>query len=205
MTHLSPAEFVDLVDGTLAGPRATHAESCTDCRARAAEVRSMLREAQDVEVPEPSPLFWDHFSDRVRGAVAEERRAGRDARWFSWSSDVTRGLMPVAAAAALVVVFLLSAVMTRKTAEAPRSAGAGTAAPSAARVAPADDAALDAANSEVWDVLTAAAADMKIEDAQDAGMTVRPGAIDRAVQKMAPDELNELGRLLQSELKHSGA
>jgi len=206
MTHLSPAEFVDLVDGTLAASRAAHVESCDDCRTRAGLVRSMLREAQTVEVPEPSPLFWDHFSDRVRGAVAEERRARRAAGWFSWSSDVTRRFVPVAAAAAFVVVLVVSAVMTRRAAEAPGALAArNPASPAAHLVAPADDAALDAANSEVWDVLTAAAADMQIEDAREAGMTVRPGAIDRAVQKMAPDELNELGRLLQSELKHSGA
>jgi len=204
MTHLSPAEFVDLVDGTLAASRAAHAESCAECRREAALVRSTLREAQGVEMPEPSPLFWDHFSDRVRGAVAEERRS-RHAGWFSWSSNLTRGTVPVAVAAGLVVALLVNGVMTRRTAEAPGAAASHAPASTAHVVAPKDDAALDAANSEVWDVLTAAAADMQIEDAREAGMTVRPGAIDRAVQKMAPDELNELGRLLQSELKHSGA
>ena len=67
-----------------------------------------------------------------------------------------------------------------------------------------DDATLDAANGEVWDVLTSVASEMQIEDATAAGMTVHPAAIDRAVQKLTPDELSELGRLLQSELKRSG-
>src|SRR5262249_36182026 len=138
-----------------------------------------------------------------RGAVAEERRARRAAGWFSWSPTLTRGMVPIAAAAALVVVFLVNGLMTRKAVDTSGTAARNGSSP--AVVAPKDDAALDAANSEVWDVLTAAAADMRIEDARDAGMTVRPGAIDHAVQKMAPDELNELGRLLQSELKHSGA
>jgi hypothetical protein len=206
MTHLSPAEFVDLVDGTLAPARAAHAEACAECRTQAAVVQSMLREAGQVEVPEPSPLFWDHFSARVRGAVAEERLSAQRSGWFSWSSEVTRGMVPVAATAVLVVALLVGAVMTRRSARAPEAMAARTPAPAGAPLVPAaDDAALDAANSEVWDVLTAAASDMQIEDAREAGMTVRPGAIDRAVQKMAPDELNELGRLLQSELKHSGA
>jgi hypothetical protein len=34
-------------------------------------------------------------------------------------------------------------------------------------------------------------------------MQVYPATIDRAVQNMSPDERNELGRLLQSELKRS--
>ena len=34
-------------------------------------------------------------------------------------------------------------------------------------------------------------------------MSVQPAAVDRAVQRSTRDELNELGRLLQTELKHA--
>ena len=40
--------------------------------------------AAQAEVPEPSPLFWDHFSARVRDAVAAEG-APRRAALFGWS------------------------------------------------------------------------------------------------------------------------
>lgn len=206
MTHLTPDELVDIADGVRLESATPHLEACAECRAALAELRAMMSAIADVDVPEPSPLFWDHFSARVRGAVAEERLSAQRSGWFSWSSEVTRGMVPVAATAVLVVALLVGAVMTRRSARAPEAMAARTPAPAGAPLVPAaDDAALDAANSEVWDVLTAAASDMQIEDAREAGMTVRPGAIDRAVQKMAPDELNELGRLLQSELKHSGA
>jgi hypothetical protein len=52
-------------------------------------------------------------------------------------------------------------------------------------------------------VLTAAAADLELEEAHAAGLSVQPSAIDRAVQRLTADELNELGRLLQSELKRA--
>src|SRR5437762_12868319 len=32
----------------------------------------LLALLRDVDVPEPSPLFWDHLSQRVREAVANE-------------------------------------------------------------------------------------------------------------------------------------
>ena len=53
-------------------------------------------------------------------------------------------------------------------------------------------------------MLTSAAAETPIEDAHAAGMAVPAGAIDRAVQRMTPEELSELGQLLQSEMRRSG-
>jgi len=192
MSHLSPAEFVDLVDGTLAAPRAAHVAGCADCRAQAEALHLVVRAAADVTVPDPPPFFWDRLSARIRAAVAETRPASR------W-----RALVPLASAAALVVAVVGGIWIARSTERAPAPADAS---PVAERslVAMPDDATLDAANGEVWDVLTSVASEMQIEDATAAGMTVHPAAIDRAVQKLTPDELSELGRLLQSELKRSG-
>ena len=46
----------------------------------------------EVEVPEPSPLFWDHLSARVRDAVAAEPAR----RWWSGVRSWPRWLMPAA-------------------------------------------------------------------------------------------------------------
>jgi hypothetical protein len=59
-------------------------------------------------------------------------------------------------------------------------------------------------DSDVWQVLTSAAADVPVEDAHAAGMAVPSGAVDRAMQRLTPAELTELGRLLQSELRGPG-
>ena len=193
MSHLSPAEFVDLVDGTLPAPRAAHVGECADCRAQAEALHVVLREAADVAVPDPPPFFWDRLSARVSASVAGTRPASR------W-----RALVPLASAAALVVAVGGGIWIARSTERVPAPPANASPAVERSLVAMTDDAALDSGNGEVWDVLTSVASEMQIEDATAAGMTVHPAAIDRAVQKMAPDELSELGRLLQSELKRSG-
>lgn len=189
MSHLSPSEFVDLVEGTLDVERGSHAERCESCRRSSEELRRALEaSAARGDVPEPSPLFWEHFSARVREAVARETVSAPG--WLAWRPAFV-------AIAALAIFVTAGSFIMRPVPVAP---------PSAARVAeltssePAFEIAGDT-NTEVWEVLTAAAADLEWDDAREAGMGVQPAAIDRAVQRLSTDELTELGRLLQSELK----
>jgi hypothetical protein len=200
--HLRNTEFVDFAEGTLAAPRAAHLDTCAGCRAQAEDVAAALRDVSAVEMPEPSPLFWDHFSARVREQVAHEtpERAG----W--WTSASVRALVPlVAALAVLIAVFsatLLPRIM-RKPA-VPGELAASHVTPDASGAADIDlQAPVDAQNEEVWAVLTAAASDIAVEDAHAAGMGAHIGAVDHEVTHLNPAELKELGRLLQSELKRS--
>jgi hypothetical protein len=199
-THLSESEFVDLAEDALDPRRAAHAESCASCREQADALRAMLRDAASVEVPEPSPLFWDHLSARVRDEVAADAVARRPG-WI-WSG--LRGLMPLAAVAALVVAVISGVLLVRGV-----SPGHLRSEPIArtvtAPVAPDrwPDATPDAKNAEVWAVLTAAASGLEFEDAHAAGMHVHQATIDHAVQDMSAAERTELGRLLQTELKRS--
>jgi len=198
MSHLSPAEFVDAAEGALVPARAAHLESCASCRQQATRVSGALTDARRVDVPEPSPLFWTHFSARVREQVERERIAPAW-RAQSWRERVTvRRLVPVASVLALVCAVIVSGLMTReRTAGVPPEAASIAAAVSADSTAAPDE-------SEAWDVLTSAAAETPIEDAHAAGMGVPAGAIDRAVQRMSPEELDALGRLLQTEMRRSG-
>jgi len=70
--HLRPDELIDLAEGTRAESSAAHLAECAVCRLQVAELKAMMSAAADVDVPEPSPLFWDHFSARVHAAVADE-------------------------------------------------------------------------------------------------------------------------------------
>lgn len=203
MTHLSESEFVDLAenDGALDSRRRAHVQTCPSCREQVEALRAILRAAAAADVPEPSPLFWDHLTARVRDAVAAEPAAVRP----SWSWIGIRGLAPVAGAAVLVAAMISGVLLVRATREANPTtpAGSGTA---GALIAPAParpETAPDADNAEVWAVLTAAASDVALDDARAAGMHVLPAAIDHAVQDLTEAELTELGRLLQSELKRS--
>src|SRR5438132_12929430 len=75
--HLTPDDLVDLADGTRPESSAPHLASCATCRAQLNEMRAMMSAVADVDVPEPSPLFWNHFSQRVHEAVAAEDGAAR--------------------------------------------------------------------------------------------------------------------------------
>ena len=196
MNHLSPEEFVDLAEGTLAPARAAHADTCADCRMQADAIHAALRETAAIDVPEPSPLFWDHFSARVREGVS------RPAPSLGWQTRFGAGWIGAAAAAAIVLAVFGGIRLARETAPAANDTAASSAAVS--RDAVAIDDRLDSANAEVWDVLVAAAADLEFDEAHAAGMTADPSAIDRAVQRMSAEELGALAQLLQSELKRSG-
>ncbi len=100
---LTPDEFVDLVDGTLAASREAHLATCAACAATAIDVRDALAAALSADVPEPSPLFWPSVNARVQAAVAETSATG----WRAWLRlDV---LVPIAGMA-LVVVAIASAI-----------------------------------------------------------------------------------------------
>lgn len=204
MTHLSESEFVDLAEneGALGSRRVAHVETCASCREQLDALRSILRAAAAVDVPEPSPLFWDHMSARVRHGIAAEPAPVRS----GWNRIGIRGLVPLGAAAALIVAVISGVLLVRAAREGnmvtpvidrAASAVGVPAAPALPGTTP------DADDAEAWAVLTAVASDVALEDARAAGMDVAAAAIDDAVQDLSPAELTELGRLLQSELKRS--
>ena len=199
MNHLSSAEFVDLAEGTLPASRAAHVEGCATCQAQARLIGEALATAgAAADVPEPSPLFWDHLSARIREDVAATPQPS--ARAFAFG----RLAQPVAAALAVGVVVTSAVMLTRAPREeraAPRAAV--TVAPAAEPAVPPEPA-VDSNHAAAWAVLTAAAEDLHFDDAREAGMTVPPAAVDQAVAELSRDELSELGRLLQTELKRSG-
>src|SRR5436190_21719819 len=103
MAHLNPDQLLDVADGTRTAGEFAHLQSCAACARQIAGLREAIRDAKNVTVPEPSPLFWDHLSARVRQAVAEDdRNAARRPQWivkgwWGWAAAV-------AALGALVLV-----------------------------------------------------------------------------------------------------
>ena len=87
--HLTPEELIDSRERQLPPARQAHADSCAVCRAEIARLDEVLLDVAAVDVPEPSPLFWDHLSARIRDRVAHEPppTAGREhplARLTDW-------------------------------------------------------------------------------------------------------------------------
>jgi hypothetical protein len=210
MKHLNRAELVDFIEASplLPAGRARHVSACHQCRAEADALRSMRALATTDEVPEPSPLFWDHFSARVAEAVREEE-PGRD-RAAVATMRWRRSPLATWAAAATMAVLVMVTVVWRTTLHAPApargpamsgaSARTPTIAPDAA--AAGDDSDVDA--DEAWAVVRAAAQDLRWEEAHAAGLSAHPGAAEGLALELTADERSELARLLDKELKHTG-
>src|SRR3954454_15525134 len=105
--HLNAEELVDIAEGTRAESAAPHLAGCEPCRAQLRELRAMIATARDVDVPEPSPLFWDHLSARIGDAIASDSAQPRRS-WRYWRSAL--GPIEVLAVAAALIVAVVSSV-----------------------------------------------------------------------------------------------
>jgi hypothetical protein len=197
--HLNAEALVDIAEGTRPESAAPHLAACELCRAQVRELRAMMLAAQDVEVPEPSPLFWDHLSSRVSRAVAEE---GPRLALFSFLRTRT-----FQASAFVAVMALLVAVVLTPRIPAPVPASIDAPAPGSVAEA---DIGLELIRDVTSDddasltVVASLTDDVDMETAREAGLAPR-GSAEHAVTHMSAGELRELGRLLQEELARSGA
>jgi hypothetical protein len=197
MRHLTSDDFVAFAEGSLGADRAAHLATCDRCRVEARALASTLGRVREIEVPEPSPLFWDHFSARVRDAVEGEGLDSRKpAAWLTGRAGI--GLIPVAAALVLVVALTL----VRAPVMAPGSAGDVPLDLVAALPGPPPGpAALDADDASAeWMFVANLAEESSLDDVMQAGFEVGPGTTDSVVPRLSTDERRELVRLLETEL-----
>lgn len=190
MNHLTPDELIDAAEGVLGAERTRHFDTCEFCRKEVAALRALLHEAAGVEVPEPSPLFWDHLSARVRQAVAEERSPAVGwARWFGWST-----LAPAGALAAVLIAMVATLARAPLPAIAP-----GTPAVEATR----NDAVHEVLENDDWAVISDLLGPVDWDTAREAGLALVPGDAELAVLSLTEDEQRELSRLLAGEIERS--
>ena len=194
--HLSEIEIVDVLDGVLLPARAAHLDHCAPCRERVESLRAMasrVQQADGTSVPEPSPLFWEHFSSRVSEAVS-----GLDAPMQAGGWHRAPFATWLAAAATLVLAVAVFWSYNRLT---PEVSGPVTAPLHEAAVAPADDGHLDLEDDADWALVRVVADELLWDDAPDAGITAHPGSADRAALELSAVERQELARILAVELK----
>lgn len=110
MAHLSPDQFVDVADGVLVESDVPHLGTCAACQEQLATLRAMMSEAANVEAPEPSPLFWDQLSSRVRDAVGKEASRRR-----SWREQLLQPRVWIPSLAAAFAVLLFIALQPRES------------------------------------------------------------------------------------------
>jgi hypothetical protein len=195
MQHLEETQIVDAVDGRLDTAAAAHADVCAECGARVREMREALRGLAAVDVPEPSPLFWDHFPSRVSRAIDAP---AAPQRWFTparlaWSS----------AAALLAVVLLLLPRAMSPTGEAVVNRVEPW--PVLNRVEPWPAAVDDLDADEAWALVRSVAEEIDYEDARQIGVAPGAGSIERTAMELSDNERAELARLIEQELKRTGA
>lgn len=179
--HLKPAEFVEALDGALARSRERHLVQCDGCRAQLAELRRVYDNlhASD-EVPEPSPLFWDHFSRRVQTAVAAAPSPSEKPWELGWR--------PVLAATVVVVSIAATFAIVRNRNVEP-----------AEMVYQPSQAVWDAAlgQDESWSFVADLASSVPFEDFRQIAAP-HPDATDALVAQLTPGQQAELVRLLKA-------
>jgi hypothetical protein len=203
MPHLDPEDLIDLAEGTRPEGGAPHLASCESCRRQLADLRAMMSAAADVEIPEPSPLFWQHLSARVREAVSHDEASASASAWMPpWMG--WRVAASVAGLAALVAAAALSLRM-----ELPRPVVApDVLPPHPAQVADATVGVNDVvslADDASLGLIAVLAGDLDWDAAVEAGLATPAGAVDRAVLELSASERLELQRILSAELSRSGA
>lgn len=193
MDHLTPEQLLDLAQRARPESSMPHLQSCTACRQNLADLRATLSAVADVGIPEPSPLFWDHLSARVHGAIEGESVSSPFAlRRWSWPGAKTVWVGAVAAAALAIAVAIR---LDRRA--APSSTSTAAVGALMERANPDDDASL----ALVADLVE----DLDWEAAGEAGLTTHVGVDDDAVSQLDDAERRELQELLKGELSRPGA
>jgi len=194
MTHLAPDRLLGLAERDAADTTEPHLADCDRCRADVAALRDVLRAAAAVEVPEPSPLFWEQLSRRVAAAVRREPVPLRG--W--WRAPAWRGLAPLGAA--VVVLLAVSVWLWRPDAPRPPDASSATNAaewtPGVSVAVPGDD--------EAWEVVASLTEGVDVETVDATGIAPTPGSVEEAASELSVPERSELIRILRVETAESG-
>ena len=197
MSHLNPSELIDLLDGTLPPARAAHARECPRCRDEVDRARLALDDARGVETGEPSPLFWPQFTARVRRALDAEPRPSR---WLPHAWRLSPAAFGLLAAAIIVAGFAAWLLRPMPAGVETAPSGIATVQPSGIP-APASAPLLENAEADAgWDLVAGLAESLEWDEVASAGVSVRPGAAERALLQLSDEQQEELVRLLEAEI-----
>ena len=202
--HLSPEELIDAVEdhgGRLGVGRAAHLERCRSCRQQVQELRSVVLEASDVTIPEPSPLFWEHSAQRLSEAVATDARSHRG-RWWE---RLSLSHMTTAITTATVVLAVVLGLPFLRVAFERRAVGGADATAGGAEWTMASGQAdeISAGEPADWALLLTMADTVEWAEGEAELFMVDRSAITSAVSELTSDERQTLVKLLEAELEGS--
>jgi hypothetical protein len=153
--------------------------------------------ADVADVPEPSPLFWDHLSRRVREAVAAGETPGSRFAGWRWEPGLPASWRAWAMAGVAAAVMISIYVTAPRTLTRPSGGRSGAAAASAS-LQP-----FGAADDPSLALFAELTAQMDSQAITEAGWSSHVGAVDEVVATLTDDERFELQRLLKEELAKS--
>ena len=188
MTDLTRDELLDAAEQGAAVEQQRHLSTCEACRTEVSTLAAVLHQVRNVDMPEPSPLVWQHFSTRVKDAIRIESSVDTASRrpWWRWSV-----LVPAASA---VLAVTLALAIDRVSLIKPGSGGAAPAATGDETTPPEDT---------TWLLVAELAADLDLDEAHRAGLTITGVAVEQAVADLTTAERAELLRLLHAELRRT--
>ena len=189
--HLTTQELIEALDGGLLSRRQTHLEACEACREQVALLRRVTNDVAAVDLPEPSPLFWEHFSRRVHAATQVEAIPVRQPWW-------TGAWRPLMAVCSVVVAVILAVTVghapLRPVVGVPEAVDVSTIASAASGL----DTTLGA-DDESLNFVAQVASTISDDELQQAA---RPtgDATDAMVEELTPGQRAELVRLLKAQI-----
>lgn len=179
-THLSSQEFVNALDGALASAWQAHLDGCASCQTQVAELRALAEEAaHGADVPEPSPLFWDHFQSRVLAAVQVQGRPDPQAWWKDWAD--ARALFALSAII-LAVVASVALYVSRPVTPVPATVAASL-----------------SLDGDEWEFVTSVMGTLEDDDIHEV-LAPSPHAVDAAIEGLTSAERDRFMELLKAEL-----
>jgi hypothetical protein len=193
MSHLSRDERLLALDGALDAGRQAHLSACEACRTEVDGLRGVLARVRAVDVPEPSPLFWDHLAARVGDAIAREPAPAVARGW--WAPRLGW------AAFAVVVTAAAAGYLSRPTRvpEAPAVAAHTAATPGEAVPASGEGLSVDVDApfaDDGWALITAVAEDGGADETFAPGV----GEAELAISSLTADERMALAGELSAAL-----
>lgn len=201
MTHLSAAELGQAIEGEPLESVRGHLESCAECRSLVEEMRQVRDTVSALDVPEPSPLFWDHLSSRIRAeiqALPSEVGAGSGRR--QWVAVLAAAWRPSWGAVAGVVVVALAATATMVWRSPDGVPALTPVSVSEARKTDPEPSATESPLDSQWELMVEVAVGVELDHTA-LGLVV--GSADRALVELSDDERRELGEWLRQELRSS--
>lgn len=194
MTHLTPDQLVDALEGqtTLRASVADHLATCEQCQTELAAMAGTLGDVKTWSMPEPSPLFWEHLSRRVRAATSEEVLPLAPSWAEVWSRTWRPLTAVVAAAGALALMFVL------RSAHVSAPGTSANAPVSVAMVDPAAVTPIDEGNDEALNVMAVLAQDLRSDEVQQIA-SPSADATGAAIENLTPAQRAALVKLIKSQ------